>query len=904
MLFVILSGLSSRSYAQMVGTDIFLKGQTIEVGVHNYGFCGTATVPPAGYHARSPATIGLPANRLGFVADPLLDGWTVGTPNYIGDYFVPGTPHEGWDVQIGGNWNRAWGNTATYTAMGGPLLLTGSNVAYIETGRDKIAVWEGTMGDLKITRRTIIDTTKTYFLVEVELENTGGTTLPSVYYGRTVDPDNEQMVPGGSSSFTTTNTIVYQPGVSTVPEDMNKCLVTGIGLSFPSVSYLGLGTVDCRAKCYIYPGSLMPAHNNATIYESTPGSYITNVGSGNVADCGIGLIFSLGDLEPGQVTNFAYAYILRAEDLDSAFQRISASLSVNGTIYASEDTVYACPNSWVDISVSGGNDYDWSGWFPTTGLEDPSGGRVNRAFVTDTITYTIVGENMICTDYDTIKITIIPLQVGDPGLDTTIQLCNNAEAVNLMGYLAGTPEIGGVWTGPGISPTGIIDPSSMASGFYEFTYSQTIDTCHAEAIITVEIINDVDLDFDFTFNFGCDEDTVHFTNLSGDLTYFRWNFGDGFYDSLTSDPSHIYPIQGTYNVWLVGRNDMGCLDSVLKFVNTSHPLDAIYTQSNDSICQHFGNTIAFYDASIGDLVEWNWDFGDGATSTVQHPTHTYTTPGTFTIRLIIKDVIGCYDTAYSTVYVEASPNLDIEINKDEICNGEQVTITVNSEGSITNMRWNFGDGVIVDRDQTLITHSYTNPGTYIVTLQTSYEVCPDESASDTLIVKPMPMINLGPDTNICLNGSPILLDPTALASNPPGTIYYWSTGDTSHVYTVTEPGIYRIFADAFGCVTSDEIIVGKDCYTDIPNAFTPNGDGDNDYFFPRQLLTEGVVDFRMEIYNRWGEKIFETSNPDGRGWDGKFNGKEQPVGVYVYQISVRYKNQASEKYTGNVTLIR
>ncbi len=60
----------------------------------------------------------------------------------------------------------------------------------------------------------------------------------------------------------------------------------------------------------------------------------------------------------------------------------------------------------------------------------------------------------------------------------------------------------------------------------------------------------------------------------------------------------------------------------------------------------------------------------------------------------------------------------------------------------------------------------------------------------------------------------------------------------------------------------------------------------------------------MTIVNRWGQKVFETTNTDGRGWDGKFNEKVQPMGVYIYQIHVVLKNGRTEDYTGNVTLVR
>ena len=60
----------------------------------------------------------------------------------------------------------------------------------------------------------------------------------------------------------------------------------------------------------------------------------------------------------------------------------------------------------------------------------------------------------------------------------------------------------------------------------------------------------------------------------------------------------------------------------------------------------------------------------------------------------------------------------------------------------------------------------------------------------------------------------------------------------------------------------------------------------------------------MVIYNRWGQKVFESTTTDGRGWDGMFNGEPQPLGVYVYQISATFTNDVSENYTGNVTLLR
>jgi len=107
-----------------------------------------------------------------------------------------------------------------------------------------------------------------------------------------------------------------------------------------------------------------------------------------------------------------------------------------------------------------------------------------------------------------------------------------------------------------------------------------------------------------------------------------------------------------------------------------------------------------------------------------------------------------------------------------------------------------------------------------------------------------------------------------------------------------------------GCSGTDSVLVDKDCYVNIPNSFTPDGDGTNDYFLPRQFLSRSINAFKMSIFNRWGQVIYESSTLGGRGWDGKFNSKDQPQGVYVYIIDVTFDNGVKEHYTGNVTLLR
>jgi gliding motility-associated-like protein len=137
-------------------------------------------------------------------------------------------------------------------------------------------------------------------------------------------------------------------------------------------------------------------------------------------------------------------------------------------------------------------------------------------------------------------------------------------------------------------------------------------------------------------------------------------------------------------------------------------------------------------------------------------------------------------------------------------------------------------------------------------------------------------------------------------------LHLWSTGETSSGITVTEPGVYWVQATTQGsnCSSVDSIWVKRDCYLNIPNAFSPDGDGMNDYFLPRELLSSGITSFKMNIYNRWGENIFTTTQIDGRGWDGKYNNQLQPMGAYVYIIEVSFNNLTRKVFQGNVTLIR
>ncbi len=168
-------------------------------------------------------------------------------------------------------------------------------------------------------------------------------------------------------------------------------------------------------------------------------------------------------------------------------------------------------------------------------------------------------------------------------------------------------------------------------------------------------------------------------------------------------------------------------------------------------------------------------------------------------------------------------------------------------------------------------------------------------------------VNAGPDLEITL-GETVTLNPSNTASSV--SAFLWSPGASLSCTDCENPDAtpqattqYTLLVtDDAGCVVSDSLIV-RVIIPEllIPTAFSPNGDGMNDLF---RVLNKDLDQLQFQVYNRWGELVFETSTP-GEGWDGIYKGVEQEMGVYVWQCQYRLSGQAKNKQAkGNMTLVR
>ncbi len=988
----------SLLHAQMVGDNVFLQGRYVEVGIAPNGGYGTTLPAPAGYHPYlggtvftfwdpGSATAVTSGNLLGFVADYGADGWTVGTPPFFGDFYLPGTPQEGWAIKIGTGLEADayipayWTSTAVTGYTGG---LSGTNTGYSNSGGVIKGIWNGSDGGLAIRQTTILDTNKLYFTVNVVLRNTTSATLPNIYYIRTVDPDNEETrtetctTCGGTGNYTTINTITDQ-----LPNPSNKVLVSATGVTYTN-AYLGLGTKDCRAKAVIFNGGgLTPGYSPDTIYNQTGNpSYLYAQGATNTEDVGIGLVYNLGPLAAGDSTDLTYAYILNATYIDSALNATQPSFKVNGTVFDSLATINLCsyPIDSIVINLENAGFYHWT-WAPDSFLANNSGGVSNVIHsdsITSNIVYTITGTDAAggCTSVTyhlsllhatfpgpaTIAASYcqyapsVPLTaVGSTGTLTwwtmpsggtgassitpstfvpgtqlyyvseAFGLCQSARAPDTVvtiplpppPYLFDpTPYCDGQAFVPiTVGGTGVLWYAALTGGVGgataptvntsipgtdTFYASQTVNGCEGpRQTLTITVLDPIIPVFSYSRHYGCNGDTVVFTNSSINGLRYDWDFGDGNTDTA-KNPTHIYHSQDSFKVRMIAINAQ-CDDSMVKIIPLIHPLHAAFTLAPQILCQD--SLVTFTDASVGTGLSYKWFFGNGATANSPNTTYTYNNSGTYLVKEVITDFVPCNDTATGIVYVDSLSAINLAVTDSAICKSTYITFT----GTFTNIgntgvTWYFGDGDSIKGVNPVI-HAYEAAGTYIVSVRADFRACKDTFVSKSVTVVSAPNVNLGADTTICPGSEAITLTDLINAQNPDAK-WLWSTGQTTPSIAITAPGYYSLIVGVGGCYSTDTIWVQNDCYMNIPNVFTPNNDGLNDYFFPRQYLTKGLAGFKMDIYNRWGQLIFETTTLDGSGWDGRLNNVDQPEGVYVYIIDATFKDGQKEHHQGNVTLLR
>ena len=612
--------LSISTKAQIVGVNCFMKGNLVEVGVNECGAYGSNAAPPAGYHPNV-------GGGLGFIADSNEPGWEEGSPwGYCGDYFVPGAPVEGWQLQIGGD---VWTNTDQYCS---PFSIPGAVASYTFAAGLYTTTWEGEIAseNLSITQITTLPEDALYFVTRVLLCNDGPTAINEIYYKRNVDPDNEAAWIG--EGFVTENTIVYQPPVD---ED---ALVSAV--SSPMGCYLGMGARDLNSRVsfgsFATEGGTPENAWNGTGPYSNEGT-ITEDGATQIA-------FYIPTILPGECKCIAFAYILNEDDLAEALDAtVTYNVTAGGDIIASGDSSAVCNSGdTISLEVIGANDYDWT-WSPSTGLNVDTGISV-IATVTETTEYTITGVGGFCGDAVlTVTVFVDSLEnLVDAGADYSICLGDEttfeADAGPIASTIFWTPDLY-------LDCTDCEDPTLTPTEAGEYTYTLNAVTkwgCPGsdDITLTVNPLPVVDAGDDTNV---CPEGSVPL-EATGAVEY-EWTPSTGLSCDDCPDPDCTVNDFTVYTV--TGTDANGCVNTDEIEVSVFSELEIFATADPETIDIYLGQTSQL-DVTGAETYSWAPSSGLSATN-IANPIAAPNDTMTYVVTGI--DENGCIATDTVTVYV-------------------------------------------------------------------------------------------------------------------------------------------------------------------------------------------------------------------------------------------------------------
>lgn len=257
---------------------------------------------------------------------------------------------------------------------------------------------------------------------------------------------------------------------------------------------------------------------------------------------------------------------------------------------------------------------------------------------------------------------------------------------------------------------------------------------------------------------SCLNDTVYFNGISSNnIISWMWYFGDGNV-SQGQHVNHIYTADGMYNISLVIIDEYGCKDSIHDsiFIRQQVLADFLISPSDTSCIDE---SISFSGFGDNDIINWNWDFGDGNTATGQIVDHTFNSPGIFDITLVYSNIFGCIDTIIHQKTID-NPNISFNISPAPNCLGDSIYVTSTGNNvTYADYYWNFGDGIGVDSGYNS-SYYYSHSGVYNIAL----EVC-SQNADRLHTVNPVCVVNSGGDQVTCqdvyFNYSNSITPPTA-----------------------------------------------------------------------------------------------------------------------------------------------
>lgn len=427
--------------------------------------------------------------------------------------------------------------------------------------------------------------------------------------------------------------------------------------------------------------------------------------------------------------------------------------------------------------------------------------------------------------------------------------------------------------------------------------------CDTSQTVTTHIHRPTALFFAEQTEYNCPPVNVSLVNESvGSKMSYEWYVADTM--MTESAVTATYNTVGDFDVKLLVTDEYGCVDSLLKsqYIRVNGPLGKFKVEP-DSGCTYTDFSFIAYDTE--DVAEYVWDFGDniiyyGTSNTEQH---SFLGGNVYEPSLTIVDANGCEKVLRGnpiTVF-QVIPDF---VGDTLLCESENVSFTdksVEKQGGIDSWLWIFKNGENVDSVNTKNVDYFLDYGVYDVQLQTKVNGCVYTKDSVQFL-----KIYETPEIDFDISENPTKMKELIYFKNNVDTTIYsepitwiWKLGDlySENAYDLSYKfsrfGVFDIMLEGYihkECRDSVTIPLTVECAVNIPNVFTPNGDGINDIFF------EDMPDIELIIMNRWGQELYKGYE----GWDGTYNGKEMTAGTYFYFITL----PNGDTYNGPLMLIR
>jgi gliding motility-associated-like protein len=496
-----------------------------------------------------------------------------------------------------------------------------------------------------------------------------------------------------------------------------------------------------------------------------------------------------------------------------------------------------------------------------------------------TVTLTAAGSGMACINevQYVVQLERIPAAVFSTTLDTCTREVHITNLSTQANY---------IWSygGPGVYVNNTY--TYALSGNYTIQLiAQSPSGCADTSQVTVQLPNLPVLFFNYNYQ-QCDS-IVYFNNLSIDGSNYNWDFGD-LNSSTTANPSHLYAGNGPYTVTLYATgNGMTCVEKITQTIQLDRKPIALFSTTLDT-CAYAISVVN--ETEFANLYSW-W-ISDGTVSNSTSLSHEFNSPGNYTIQLVALTNSGCVDTISSMVNIPPKAIADYSYQHYD-CDSV-VTFDNNSQNAVF-YQWTFGDSNSSNAENP--NHIYAYPGQVAIQLiVTSAHQCRDTMNKMLDLVFRIPA-----DFSYAIDSCSSVT--TFYNLSPKSNTYTWNFGDGSvssetnpvHIYPTTEN--YTVtFVTNQGTIC-EERIEQKIRYEEregevisIPNSFTPNRDGKNDRF--RIFSYRPCEVYAINIFNRWGERIYESDDALHDEWDGTYKGDFVQEGVYVYELKGKTINKS------------